>query len=78
MLCVCHELVSVDELLRVVLVEDRQELNVDLLQIELLQRGLEVAQWELLTATSLNVDWVRRETALEILLLGQLLLNVDL
>ena len=75
---ILDELIRVDELLHVVLVEAGQELKVDLREVELLQRVLEVGDGELLPAARLNVDRVHREATLKVVLLSQALLDVDL
>ena len=75
---ILDELIRVDELLHVVLVEAGQELKVDLREVELLQRVLEVGDGELLPAARLNVDRVHREATFEVVLLSQALLDVDL
>ena len=75
---ILDELIRVDELLHVILVETGQELKIDLREVELLQRVLEVGDGELLSAARLNVDRVHREATLEVVLLGQALLDVDL
>ena len=75
---ILDELIRVDELLHVVLIEAGQELKVDLREVELLQRVLEVGDGELLPAARLNVDRVHREATLKVVLLSQALLDVDL
>ena len=75
---ISDKLIGVDELLHVVLVEACQELQVNLGQEELLERGLEVSYGELLSSTSLNIDGIRGEATLEVTLLSQSLLDIDL
>ena len=75
---ISDKLIGVDELLHVVLVEACQELQVNLGQEELLERGLEVSYGELLSSTSLNIDGIRGEATLEVTLLSQSLLDINL
>ena len=75
---VSDKLIGVDELFHVILVEACQELQVNLGQVELFERGLEVGDGEPLSASSLKIDRVRGEATLEVTLFSQSLLDIDL